>query len=239
MPTPRSYAQLVRRQLEHRLASADNREPFAISLEDSTMLCGDDIKGRLRGTILLNLGSGCRQDLLDPVEAFARQYGVSKVIHVDYRPSRAAQVDYGSSKVVQVKYGQSKASDHATRELTVAHVQKDMLAFLAKQPSRSMSVTINGIDDCVIEEEAYARAVGEEISRVVPVGGLAFGHCAWPLRYLKGFTPIREISERGGTQGMPSGYYLKTTVTGNTGVIPLGRAKAATPDEAPQTPSGQ
>ncbi len=213
---PPSYARLVRRQLEHRLASADNREPFAIGLEDSETLCGDELKKRLKGAILLNLGAGCRQDLLEPVEEFARHYGVSKVIHVDYRPS--------------------KASDYATRELTVAHVHKDMLAFLAKQPSRSMSVTISGIDDCVIEEEAYARAVGEEISRVVPVGGVAFGHCAWPLRYIKGFTPIIEIT---GKEGMPSGYYLKTTVTGNTGIIPRRRTKAATPGDALRIPSGQ
>jgi hypothetical protein len=216
---PPVYARLVRRQLEHKLASTDTREPYAVCLDDSEVLCGAELKRRLKGAILLNLGAGCRQDTLDSVERFARLYGVCKVIHVDYRSSSSA--------------------GHTTRGLVVTQVKKDMLAYLAKQPSRSMSVTINDIDDCVIEEEAYARAVGEEISRVVPVGGLAFGHCAWPLRYIKGFSPIREIT---GKEGMPAGYYLKTTVTGNTGVIPARRARKGTgpvmPDTSSQSPPG-
>jgi hypothetical protein len=189
-----SYAHLIRRQLEHKLATCDTPQPYAVSLKNAMALCGEDINGRLKGAILLDLGGGCRQELLEPVEEFARQQGVSKVIHVDYRPGNRP--------------------DHTSRGLVVAHVHSDMLAFLAKQPSRSMSVTINGIDSCVIEQEAYAAAVGEEVSRVVPAGGLAFGYHAWPLRFLKGFSPIKEI---GSGQDMPSGYYLKTTATGKTG----------------------
>jgi hypothetical protein len=61
----------------------------------------------------------------------------------------------------------------------------DMLYFIAQLPSRSCSISINGIDKYIVTAD-YAQALATEIERVVRVGGVVFGECSLPLNPHKG-----------------------------------------------------
>ncbi|GEM_PF-5038574 len=65
-------------------------------------------------------------------------------------------------------------------------VQADMLHFISQLQSRSVNITVNGINDSLpgsqtARDSGYFRALAQEIERVVPAGGLVFGCGATPI----------------------------------------------------------
>ncbi len=83
----------------------------------------------------------------------------------------------------------------------VSYVNSDMLRFLAEQRDESTNIVMLAIDNVVLANEhtmtgkLYAEKLLEEISRVVPQGGIAFGmNCAILCELTgMGFANIKKI----------------------------------------------
>ena len=122
----------------------------------------------LKNKILIDLG-GANGSMCQ----FSADYGLSTYICVD-----RFEGALGASKEFNV--------NESLREIDVV---ADMLDFLTRIKSRSASITINGIDNFIVDNHAYRTALAEEMLRVVSPGGLIFGANSDPLKILQHRSP--------------------------------------------------
>lgn len=71
----------------------------------------------------------------------------------------------------------------------------DMLTTIAKAPSNSANITINGIDFNIVSSEDYNKALAQEIVRVCRQGGIIFGISSEALSFIDQGIASREDFE--------------------------------------------
>ncbi len=120
------------------------------------------LKERLHGKVLVNLGAG----VYGSMQSLARESGTTTCIEIDnFFPEDATD----SSPSVDLSPNKKNG------EMQIVTVKSDMLDFLSRLPDESACITINGIDEEIIKNKDYHRALIEEIKRVLPKGGIVFG----------------------------------------------------------------
>jgi len=131
------------------------------------------LENALSGRRLTDLGAG------DPVSMahFSLTYGASEYVAVDgYR-------DYTGNGLTGIK--------------GIRLVNADMLSYIFGQPDESTNVVMNAIDACILRcpnaviTAGYYAYLAENIARVVPPGGIAFGMMSPVLEELAGFGMVR------------------------------------------------
>jgi len=178
-PRMKEYDELLARLAKERKTGSIDQEPY--SDQWKLLIFGEELgrdvpalrylREKLKGKWLLDLGSGS-----GGMKDVARILGVSRYIGVDKYPGRK---ESGSGyKDIVLK----ESANGSTIEVAVA--SGDMLQFIARLPSESVNITINGIDVSIINDESYYKALATEIARVTPSGGIVFGVNAEVFRYL-------------------------------------------------------
>lgn len=144
---------------------------------------GKVLKNKLDDEILVDLGCG-RQ----PVIELAEKVGARVLIGVD-RYSIGSENDSPSPQ---------KVVEEPIREngQTVL-VREDLLKFVSHIPDNSANFTINGIDDDIIKNKDYQKALAKEIIRATKKGGIIFGKNSTSLFYIReeGQEQTKEIME--------------------------------------------
>ncbi len=131
---------------------------------------------RLRGRPLLDLGAADPAAMME----FASMNGASRYTAVDRYYDYSGMARPGFAELVN----------------------DDMLRFVSYQPDGSANVCMNAIDDIVlmspieVVELSYIHRLFQEIARVVPPGGMAFGLGSPHLHLLEnaGFTRARDVN---------------------------------------------
>jgi len=127
------------------------------------------LREKLKGSRLIDLGAGGIDSILSMAH-LAAALGAKEYVAVDkYR-------NYDNAMPALEDF------IHPTYPgIRLSAVTEDMLVFLGQQPDGSAAVCINGIDsdilrsDDKITQELYLHELMSEVSRVVPLQGIAFG----------------------------------------------------------------
>lgn len=116
------------------------------------------LKERVRGKILVDLGSGTNNSM----ERLAEALEASVYVKIDKFFLNPKLIN--PTEIVRTKQG-----------MQITGAISDMLDFLSKLPDNSVCLTINGIDGLVIRNNEYHEALVREIVRVLVAGGAVFG----------------------------------------------------------------
>ncbi|MBU0527769.1 hypothetical protein KKE92_04770 [Candidatus Micrarchaeota archaeon] len=154
------------------------------SLENPSPVLGEALKGRR----LIDIGAGNSNSFLSMAH-LAATLGVSEYVAVD------RYVDYTNAEEVMEKMINPKFPDILLRA-----INEDMLQFLFFQPDQSANVCMNSVDRSILASnvrlatDIYMSDIAQELMRVVPSHGVAFGLNAPALDMLPdfGFTRITE-----------------------------------------------
>ncbi|HSB47123.1 MAG TPA: hypothetical protein VLD37_03850 [Candidatus Bilamarchaeum sp.] len=147
------------------------------------------VRGALGGRMLIDLGAGHPWMMA----VFARSHGVREYVAVDSH--------FGYSGLIEIP--------------GVSLINSDMLRFMAYMPDSSANVCMNAIDGAVLRHpetviaKMYTLRLMQEIARVVPEGGMAFGFSSPCLNGL-GAHGLTRVSSLGGFRlGDYCAVYLK------------------------------
>lgn len=121
----------------------------------------DDLKERLSGQILVDLGGGRNPKY---VQELAKNLGAAALVNVDPQAAPATQ-DLGGTKFIPVK--------------------KDMLSFTSQLKSNSCNFVITGIDEIIIPNSDYHKALASEMIRATRPNGVIFAAKSGVLPFLK------------------------------------------------------
>ncbi len=144
------------------------------------------LREALRGKRLVDLGAGSINSILSMAH-LAASLGASEYVAVDL------YVDYTTAEGVMKSMIQAKFPNISLRA-----IDEDMLMFLLFQQDQSANVCINSIDHSILASnvrlatEIYMSDIAQELMRVVPKDGVAFGLNSPALDMLPdfGFTPL-------------------------------------------------
>ncbi len=144
------------------------------------------LREALEGRRLIDLGAGNTNSILSMAH-LAATLGVSEYVAVDQ------YVDYTNAEEVMEKMINSKFP-----EIVLRAINEDMLKFLLFQPDQSANVCINSVDRSILASnvrlatDIYMSDIAQELMRVVPKHGVAFGLNSPALEMLPdfGFTPL-------------------------------------------------
>ncbi len=131
----------------------------------------DILKNELRGGVLIDLGAGRHESYLTMAHLMA-SLGAREYIAVDAYTISLKAEDRMSG------YVRDECPD---ADIVLRAVRDDMLRFLAYLPTGSAHVCMNAIDQSQlitldpIAQDMYAIELAEQIARVVPLEGVAFG----------------------------------------------------------------
>ncbi len=129
---------------------------------------------KLFDSVLVDLGAGSR---LDGMAALAKELGVRHYVAVD----KYCELSFRA----QVCRGLRVSSHEDETGFRKTVVRSDMLSFLKRLKTASCSIAISAIDRIVIPDASYHQELADEIERVVPGEGLAFGILSEPLLRLR------------------------------------------------------
>lgn len=94
---------------------------------------------------------------------------------------------------IDAAYQRTKVIDAGFPPIRIFFQKGDMLDVLARIPSRSANVTINGIDRTVITDDDYHKALADEIERVIHSDGIVFGFESGVERFLRDCPSLSEV----------------------------------------------
>lgn len=151
----------------------------------------DFLKSKIKGKILLDVGSGMsfKRGALLPeywggessVQRLAKKMGASVCIGVD-KYTDTCEKATGKPTDPSFDLTRGKKIGKGTQ---VVMVSADILDFLSRLPDNSVCMTINGIDNRVIENQEYHQALAKEMMRVLAKDGLIFGVNSDSLGFIK------------------------------------------------------
>jgi len=136
----------------------------------STKATRNFLKSKLKGEILIDLGSGLNPTLLELALELECCY-----IHIDKFRLQSNRNLNPKKAIYQYKEGWTEILD----------VQADMLDFLSRMKSNSANITINGIDSYIIPNKNYHEALAREILRVIKPEGIVFGNKSTSLQVIR------------------------------------------------------
>jgi len=144
------------------------------------------LREALKGKRLVDIGAGKSTSFLSMAH-LAAILGASEYVAVD------KYVDYTNAEEIMEKVINSKFPDIVLRA-----INEDMLEFLLFQPDQSANICMNSVDESILASnirfatEIYMSDIAQELMRVVPKDGVAFGLNSPALDMLPdfGFTPV-------------------------------------------------
>lgn len=126
------------------------------------------LKEVLDGHALLDLGAG--KDGWRMAKFATDTLGTRKYVGIDFSGEVTKVADFR----YQMRFGEKPDPE------VIEFIESDMLTFLSKQPDNSAAITLNGIDDVIIDpkvagNEKYLEALVREVVRVAGDDNVVFG----------------------------------------------------------------
>jgi len=135
----------------------------------------DSIRNGLRDEILVDLGGGWGDMWNAAIKVNAKAY-----INIDKNPP----THWDKAIDVTTNLSPSSIVANEGNRTELLEIKADMLDFLSRLPDNSVNIVMNGIDDTILNNQEYIRAVANEITRVTKKGGFVFGSHSAPLDWM-------------------------------------------------------
>ena len=171
------------------LKSPHDRFLQEILIEDKDGV--DSPEGRLARQIneanqVINLGGGFME--------MSKEFDYKVLIGVDKYPESDNSISAQADKVHREESDQLYAERQIQGGTKEFVVKMDMLDFVSRLPDDSNEfLTINGIDQNIVEDEEYVRTLAMEIVRTTKPGGMMFGVDSFVFEFIKNDERVEEI----------------------------------------------